>query len=82
MQPEARRFIDLEIRPYEGEPELRQEVEAADTLTKADSHPHRRKWRIALYLIKLMLSLPCSISWLANRASRPIRQRCTGSGSH
>ncbi len=75
MQPDARRFIDLAIRPLEGDPELRQVAEAelekaidssspqqlaeaADALARADSHPHRRKWRIALYLVTLVASLP------------------------
>ena len=75
MHSDARRFIDLAIRPLEVEPQLRQAAEAelektiensspqqlaqaSDALAKADNRPHRRKWRIALYLLTLVVSLP------------------------
>lgn len=33
-------------------------AEAADSLARADLHPHRGRWRIALYLLTLLVSLP------------------------
>lgn len=33
-------------------------TEAADSLARADQHPHRRRWRMALYLLTLFVPLP------------------------
>lgn len=33
-------------------------AQAADSLDRADLHPHRDRWRIALYLVTLVVSLP------------------------